>query len=307
MGSVDKSGLPQKTREVHNHHQDSTAWNDFPFRDDDIVIATYAKSGTTWTQQIVSQLVHRGDPNISAGEVSPWVDLRIIPRDEMMGMLESQTHRRFMKTHLPRDAMVWNPKVKYVFIGRDGRDMTWSLHHHFAVATPLFYQLINDTPGRVGPPCPKPSDDPRDMFIDLIEDDTRGSICWPFWSHVRSWWDVRNQPNVLFVHFADMKKDLDGEMRRIAEFLEVPDLSAEEWKAAVEHSTFGWMKEHAELSAPGLAEQVFEGGAKSFINKGTNGRWADRLSAEDNRRYLEKARQELGEECASWLEKGGHV
>ncbi len=33
---------PTKTRELHNHHFDSTIWNDFAFRDDDIVIATYA-------------------------------------------------------------------------------------------------------------------------------------------------------------------------------------------------------------------------------------------------------------------------
>ena len=48
-----RDGWPVKTRELHNHHFDSTAWNDFAFRDDDIVIATYAKAGTTWTQQIV--------------------------------------------------------------------------------------------------------------------------------------------------------------------------------------------------------------------------------------------------------------
>lgn len=47
----------RKLREIHNHHMDSTIWNDFAFRDDDIIIATYAKSGTTWLQQIVGQLV----------------------------------------------------------------------------------------------------------------------------------------------------------------------------------------------------------------------------------------------------------
>ena len=45
------------TRELHNHHFDSTIWNDLQFRDDDIVISTYAKSGTTWVQQIVAQLL----------------------------------------------------------------------------------------------------------------------------------------------------------------------------------------------------------------------------------------------------------
>src|SRR3546814_17371997 len=51
---------PQQTREFHNHHFDSTIWNDFRLRDDDIVIATYDKSGTTWVQQIVGQLIFEG-------------------------------------------------------------------------------------------------------------------------------------------------------------------------------------------------------------------------------------------------------
>ncbi len=39
--------VPVKTREMHNHHFDSTMRNDFAFRGDDVIIASYAKSGTT--------------------------------------------------------------------------------------------------------------------------------------------------------------------------------------------------------------------------------------------------------------------
>lgn len=66
--------LPRKTREFHNHHFDSTIWNDFNFRDDDIVIATYGKSGTTWMQQIVSQLIFNGEADLDVAEMSPWVE-----------------------------------------------------------------------------------------------------------------------------------------------------------------------------------------------------------------------------------------
>ena len=73
--------FPQKTRELHNHHFDSTIWNDFQFRDDDIVIATYAKSGTTWVQQIVSQLIFSGADGLEVAEMSPWLDLRVPPKE----------------------------------------------------------------------------------------------------------------------------------------------------------------------------------------------------------------------------------
>jgi tryptophanase len=53
---------PSKTRELHSHHFDSTIWNDFRFRNDDIVIATYAKSGTTWMLKIIAQMLFGGDP-----------------------------------------------------------------------------------------------------------------------------------------------------------------------------------------------------------------------------------------------------
>ena len=45
---------------------------------------------------------------------------------------------------------------------------------------------------------------------------------WPFWSlfyNVKTWWDAKDLPNVLMVHFTDLKKDLAGQMRRIAEFI----------------------------------------------------------------------------------------
>lgn len=41
------TSYPAKTREMHSHHFDSTIWSGFGFRDDDIIISTYAKAGTT--------------------------------------------------------------------------------------------------------------------------------------------------------------------------------------------------------------------------------------------------------------------
>src|SRR5262252_2127143 len=65
---------PHKTREMHNQHIDSTVWNDYKFREGDIVISTYAKSGTTWMQQIISQMLFNGDTELDTQAMSPWVD-----------------------------------------------------------------------------------------------------------------------------------------------------------------------------------------------------------------------------------------
>jgi aryl sulfotransferase len=63
------------------------------------------------------------------------------------------------------------------------------------------------------------------------------------------------------------------------------------------------MKSHAECVAP-LGGALWEGGARTFINKGTNGRWCEMLTRADNAAYEARARTELGEECATWLAKG---
>ena len=121
---------PRKTREFHNHHFDSTVWNNFRFRDDDIFIATYAKTGTTWTQQIVAQLLFADADDLPVADMSPWLDLRVPPNDVKLAALEAQKHRRFIKTHLPLDALVYSPKGKYIYVARDGRDVVWSMYNH---------------------------------------------------------------------------------------------------------------------------------------------------------------------------------
>jgi aryl sulfotransferase len=294
---------PVKTREIHNHHFDSTIWNDFAFRDDDIVIATYAKSGTTWTQQIVAQLLFDGAEGLEVAEMSPWLDLRVPQKDVKLAALEAQTHRRFLKTHLPVDALVLSRKAKYIYIGRDGRDVVWSMYNHHASANDLWYQVLNDTLGRVGPPIGRPPASVRDYFVEWLEQD--GHPFWPFWENVRSWWEVRHLPNVMLLHYADLKADIAGGIRRIADFLGIP-IDEERWPAILEHCSFDYMKAHAERSVP-LGGIIFEGGAQSFIHKGTNGRWRDVLTPDDIRAYEDTAREQLGPACAGWLAHGSKV
>lgn len=297
---MDKPAWPRKTRDMHNHHMDSTVWDRFEFRDDDIIIGTYGKSGTTWTQQIVGQLVFRGADGVPVAELSPWLDLRVPPEPVKFEALGAQTHRRFIKTHLPVDAFVYRPQNKHIYVARDGRDVVWSLYNHHAKANDAWYEAINDTPGRVGPPIDRPNPDIRAYFLHWLEND--GAPFWPFWENVKSWWDIRSLPNMLLLHFNDLTRDLPGSIAKIADFLEI-DMDEATFEKVCEHCTFDYMKKNAAQVAP-LGGAIFDGGGESFINKGTNGRWRDILTKEDCARYETTAVDELGAECAAWLKEG---
>jgi aryl sulfotransferase len=297
---MNRTPLPQKTRELHNHHFDSTIWNDFSFRDDDIVIGTYAKSGTTWVQQIVAQLLFNGVEGLEVAEMSPWMDLRVPPKHIKLEAVESQSHRRFLKTHLPVDALVFSEKAKYIYIGRDGRDVVWSMFNHHASANEQWYEALNESPGRVGPPIEPPTGNVLDYFREWFDKD--GHPWWPFWENIRSWWDIRALPNVFLLHFENLKSDMPGEIRRVAEFLDIP-IDESKWDKIVEHCSFDYMKANATKSVP-LGGAFWDGGAETFIYKGTNGRWRDTLSSDDVERFERRALDELGPACTEWLATG---
>ena len=96
LTASDGISWPRKTRELHGALLDSSVWNEFRFRPDDVVIATYAKAGTTWTQQIVAQLIFGGREGVDVAALSPWLDLRIPPTEVKLALLEAQRHRRWL-------------------------------------------------------------------------------------------------------------------------------------------------------------------------------------------------------------------
>jgi aryl sulfotransferase len=294
---------PVKSRDIHNTIFDSRVWDEFDFRDDDVIIGTWAKSGTTWMQQIIGQLIFAGQENLPVSEMSPWLDFVIPPAEACLPLVKAQTHRRFVKTHLPLDALTFSPKARYLYVGRDGRDVVWSMHNHHANFVPGFYEHSNNNPRAGADPGPVLAPPPQDVVRYFREWLYWGGYpWWPFWENIRSWWGARHLPNVRLIHFGRLKADLDGEMRAIAAFLDIP-VDEARWPAIVEHCTFDYMKAHAQYAAPN-GGAMWEGGATTFINKGTNGRWTDLLTAADIAAYEARARQELGEDCAHWLATG---
>lgn len=109
---------PQLVHTYQNHTLDSTRWERFIPRDDDIIISTPYKSGTTWMQEIVLHLVFLDQRIPYREEVSPWLDARFRPVNEVLSQLENQRHRRFIKTHLALDGLPYRPQIKHIVVGR---------------------------------------------------------------------------------------------------------------------------------------------------------------------------------------------
>jgi aryl sulfotransferase len=286
-------------RLLQNHTIDSTRWLEYPFRDGDIVIATWAKSGSTWLQQIVSQLVFGGAEGIPVMDVSPWIDWRWYPMETLLQLLESQAHRRFVKTHLAADALVYSAAAKYIYVGRDGRDVAWSWHHHHCHLTPMVYEALHSLP-QIGPPLERPNRDFRQFFHEWLDGD--GAPLWPFWSNVQSWWDLRQLPNVMLVHFNELRRDLPGQIREIARFLSI-DVDEANWPRILTHCSFDYMKRTASQLSP-MLDPAFVGGAQTFVNRGTGGNWRDVLTPEDVCKYERHSAANLTPESDVWLRTG---
>jgi aryl sulfotransferase len=289
---------PRKTREIQNFLMDSTRWNGFEFRDGDIVVATWSKSGTTWTQQIVSQLIFQGDETVFGQAISPWIDFQVTP--EARAEAESQTHRRFMKTHLPIDALVFSPKAKYLYVGRDARDVVWSFHHHLSSFTPVARERLAAIAARTNSFAPPPQvPDVKTFYNIWLETDPKSETS--FFANVQGWWNARALPNVLLLHYAQLKADLPGEMRRIAKFLEI-EIDEAKFAKMLLNCSLDHMKKASAQSQ--FLDEFFEGGGQTFVNKGTNGRWRDVLSPEEAARCDAVASEYLTPDCASWLMTG---
>jgi aryl sulfotransferase len=118
--------------------------------------------------------------------------------------------------------------------------------------------------------------------------------------HLAAWWPLRAEPFVLFVHYNDLSADLPGEMRRIAEFLEL-EVGAEQWPGVVERCRIDSMR--TEAATAGLHDRGFVGGATSFFHRGTNRRWVGVLTDAQLARY-DAMVATLPADAAEWLEHG---
>ena len=119
---------------------------------------------------------------------------------------------------------------------------------------------------------------------------------------MQTWWEFQHLENILFVHFNDLLSNLEGEIQRVAQFLDI-DLPEESVPDIVDAVSFTTVKEKA-IKDSLTGSDMWKGGMKTFFFKGTNGRWKGVLSEDELAMYERTKAQVLTPACALWLEKG---
>ena len=191
----------------------ATSIQNFSPRSTDIVITPFGKCGTTWTQQIFHTLRTRGDMDFDdISRVVPWIET-----SGSLGLdinAEQVADPRGFKSHLSFDRV---PKgCKYINVIRNPLDAAYSSFK--------FMEGWYIEPGAVSP----------DDFVS--QNLKRGD----YYRHFISWWPQRNNENVLYLVYEDMKKDLNRNIKKISEFVEI-DLDDDLLAITIRHSSFSFM------------------------------------------------------------------
>lgn len=213
---------------------------------EDIFITTQMRSGTTWTQQVVYEILSRGkgdlsdQGHLSLYAVSPWIESVIAVPFEQAPLI-GEKKNRIIKTHLPSFLCPYSEDAKYIYVARHpvsccASSYDWGIE----LGGPLMCSI--------------------EKFIDLFCSDLFPFTPWP--THVDGYWQwAQNRRNVLFLHFEEMKQDLPQVIKKMSEFLEF-DMIDDEVSIIAEKASFKYMSENWELfemspPAPYSSDQPF--------------------------------------------------
>jgi aryl sulfotransferase len=286
---------------------DTERWNHVPFRDGDIVISSPPKCGMTWTQMICALLIFQTPEFPRALDaMSPWPEVLTHRLEDVLADLETQRHRRFMKSHTPLDGLPFDDRVTYICVGRDPRDVAISWDNHMgnsdlAVAMAMRAAAVGmDDIDPSAPGLPERLDSARDRFWAWMDTDET-LIGLPAMSHhLSTFWPARDEPNVVLLHYDELRTDLEGQMRGLAARLGI-EVDEQRWPVLVTAASFDSMRSRANELAP---EIKLWHDPRRFFHRGASGQWRDQLDQDDLRRYAVRVRELFAPDLAEWVHRG---
>jgi aryl sulfotransferase len=288
--------------------EDSARWQDFPFRQGDIVISSRSKSGTTWMQMICLLLVHQ-TPDLpgSLGALSPWLDWKVQHREVVWGLLDAQPFRRVIKTHTPLDGVPIDDDVSYIVMGRHPLDMAVSLYHQ---GDNIDRERMRELTGAPEPEIVAPSDLPAERppmgqwlrnFVDWDPDPRQQLDSLPgILLHLTDAWERQAEADVVLVHYDDLLHDLDGSMRRLARLLTLPE-DESRWPSLVHAATFEYMRSHAAMTVPDAMGILKD--PRAFFRSGESGQGRLLLNDEELAHYRARVADLAPADLLAWLHR----
>ncbi len=198
-------------------------------RPEDVFVVTQMKCGTTWMQHLVYEVLRRGSGDlVESGTalyaVSPWLEARKSVEVGEAPLIGQERPSRVIKTHLPVSHCPFDREARYIYVARQPVSCLASCADFIAAnAGPL-----------------------RPTIEDVEHWFTSEDMWWGPWpTHVAGWWEAsQREDNVLFLRFEDMKKDLAGVIRSVADFLGITTLQDDEIERVMHKCGFEYMREN---------------------------------------------------------------
>jgi hypothetical protein len=195
---------------------------EFGESDDDILVSTYSKSGTTWMQMILYQLTTAGNMDFDhLFDISPWVYYSALR--EVAPVHTPQP--RIIKSHDRYGRFTKGRRGRFIFVVRDGRDVCLSLFHHrrnFKRYDGSFEQHFDD-------------------FLNGTE--------YNWFDHLRPWLANSAGLPITYVRFEDLKQNFAATVLRVAEACGIA-VTESTLSRVLERCSFEYMKQHEARFAP---------------------------------------------------------
>ncbi|XP_046400820.1 luciferin sulfotransferase-like [Ischnura elegans] len=256
---------------------------DMEVRETDIWVLSYPKSGTTWTQEMVWCICNDLDFESAKSTILPirfpFLELstfltgkRGIPPllKDSVSYVENMESPRFIKCHLPWELLpkqIKTVKPKIIYVARNPKDLCLSYYHQL-VRQGLFKGNFEEM---------------AELFL---EDRVPYS---PYWDHVLTYWEHRYDPNLLFIKYEDMKKDLPSICTRVASFLDEDCSDIGQLSELCSHLSFEAMKSNVSVNYTFWENTDIVSCLgdinRNFMRKGKVGSWKEEMSPHMAKRF----------------------
>uniref|UniRef100_A0A3Q3W5S0 Sulfotransferase n=1 Tax=Mola mola TaxID=94237 RepID=A0A3Q3W5S0_MOLML len=253
---------------------------EFAFKDDDVLAATYPKSGTIWMQEILPLVLNGGDLTL-IHTIPNWDRVPWLEEKRLAVVLDKLTSPRAMVTHFPYHHMPPSfhaSKAKVIYVMRNPKDIMVSSYY--------FHQMAGflQDPG---------------TFDEFMATFLEGRVFFGKWTdHVKSWRNAELGDRIMYITYEEMVQDLPAALRKISDFLG-RNLSEEVIQKIAEHCSFKAMKGNNMSNFDLVPNELMDSDKSPFLRKGIVGDWKNHFSAEQLARFTTAIHKELENESFS--------